>query len=122
LIRITESFYHYVYMDASLNEALKVLNELSEARGLTEDLSDAIRILNNFNIFYNMMRRKFKEYLAPKKNEADLLLGKVIVDKLKLYRVMGENRVTIVFDKRFAIGDLINVLKRLGIKYEFSNS
>ena len=122
MIRITESFYHYVYMDASLNEALKVLNELSEARGLTEDLSDAIRILNNFNIFYNMMRRKFKEYLAPKKNEADLLLGKVIVDKLKLYRVMGENRVTIVFDKRFAIGDLINVLKRLGIKYEFSNS
>jgi len=122
LIKITRSFYNYVYMDASLDEALKVLGELGRVRGFTEDLSDAIRVLKNFRTFYDMLRKRFKEYLAPRKSESDLILGKVVIDKLRLYRVSEEDRVTVVFDKRFELSSLLEVLNSLGLKYELIES
>ena len=122
MIKITRSFYSYIYMDASLDEALSVLEGLSRVRGLTEDLSDAIRVLKNFRAFYDMLRKRFKEYLAPRKSESDLISGKVVIDKLRLYRAAGEDRVTVVFDKRFELSELLEVLKNLGLKYELIES
>ena len=122
MVRIVKNFYSYIYMDATLVEALRILEELGEIKGLTEDLSDAIRVLKNFGTFYNMLRKRFKKYLAPRKSETDLISGRVVIDKLKLYRERGENRVTVVFDKRFDLSDLVSVLEKLSIKYEISQS
>jgi peptidoglycan/xylan/chitin deacetylase (PgdA/CDA1 family) len=104
----------YVYLRAPLEVVLKVLRRLGELRGWSEDLSDAMRILENFDAFYEFMRRKHKEYIAPRKSETDLLSGRVVVDKLKL-EVDGGRFVTLVFDKRVGYEEILNVLRELGL-------
>jgi peptidoglycan/xylan/chitin deacetylase (PgdA/CDA1 family) len=104
----------YVYLRAPLEVVLKVLRRLGELRGWSEDLSDAMRILENFDAFYEFMRRKHKEYIAPRKSESDLLSGRVVVDKLKL-EVDGSRFVTLVFDKRVGYEEILNVLRELGL-------
>jgi len=105
----------YVYLRSPLEVALNVLRKLSELRGWSEDLSDAIRILENFDTFYEFMKRKHKEYIAPRKSESDLLAGRVVVDKLKL-EVNGERVVTLVFDKRVRYEEVLEVLRELGLE------
>jgi hypothetical protein len=68
--------------------------------GLTEDVEDALRILNNFDAYYDTLRKKFKEYITPRKSERDLLLGRVMIDKIKLRVEKNQKIVLIVFDKR----------------------
>ncbi|MCX8208716.1 MAG: hypothetical protein RMH84_00970 [Sulfolobales archaeon] len=109
--------FGYVYLELPLENALRVLRYLRERRGASEDIDDSIRILENFDAFYEYSRRKFKEYLAPKKNEADLLSGRVTVDKVKL-ELDGEKRVTIVFDKRVKVEAVVEALKNLGLEFE----
>lgn len=104
----------YVYLRAPLEVVLKVLRRLGELRGWSEDLGDAVRILENFDVFYEFMRRKHKEYVAPRKSESDLLSGRVVVDKLKL-EVDGGRFVTLVFDKRVGYEEILNILRELGL-------
>jgi len=104
----------YVYLRSPLEVALSVLRRLGELRGWSEDLSDAVRILENFDSFYEFMKRKHKEYVAPRKSELDLLSGRVVVDKLKL-EVDGEKVVTLVFDKRVGYEEVLRVLRELGL-------
>ena len=118
MIKILTSFYDYVYMDASVEDAERILKEIAKVRGETEDLMDALRILKNFNTFYGVMKRKFKEFIAPRKRESDLILGKVVIEKLKLYVKNKERRVTVVFDKRFKLEELKGVMESIGLNYE----
>jgi len=104
----------YVYLRGSLEVALGVLRKLGEHRGWSEDLGDAMRILENFDSFYEFMKRKHKEYIAPRKSESDLLAGRVVVDKLKL-EVNGGKVVTLVFDKRVRYEEILEVLRELGL-------
>ncbi len=120
-VKVVKTLYGYVYMDASVDEALKVLEAFRSEGRTSEDLKDSIRVLRNFHVFYEMLRRRFKEYLAPKKDEKELIYGNVVVEKLKLYRKNGEERVVVVFDKRFPEQEIQEVLKRLGITYFYSS-
>ncbi len=114
--RLTRQF-GYVYLDLGLEEALRVLGYLRDRRGGSEDVEDSIRILENFDYFYAYARKKLKEYIAPKKSEADMLSGRVTVDKMKL-EVDGEKRVTIVFDKRVGIEEVVEALRSVGLEFE----
>ncbi|MCD6324458.1 MAG: hypothetical protein J7L55_05070 [Desulfurococcales archaeon] len=120
-VKVVKTLYGYLYMDAPVDEALKVLEAVKASGRSSEDLEDSIRILKNFSVFYDMLRRKFKEYLAPKKNERDLIYGNVVVEKLRLYRKDGEGRVVVVFDKRFPEGELKEILDGLGMTYEYGS-
>ncbi|PUA32876.1 MAG: hypothetical protein B7O98_05435 [Zestosphaera tikiterensis] len=68
-----------------------------------------------------MMRRKFKEYLAPKKNEADLISGRVFVDKVKLYIDRNVKKASIILDRRVDLNSLLDILKKAGLTYEIIN-
>lgn len=90
----------YVVIEGVLTEVYSALEKIAGELGLTEDIEDTLRILRNFDAHYSSLRRKFKEYITPRKNERDLLLGKVIVDKIKLRVENNQKIVAIVFDKR----------------------
>lgn len=107
----------YIYLELSLENALLVLKHLRERRGAREDIEDSIRILENFDTFYEYIRKKYKEYIAPRKNEADMLTGKVTIDKIKL-EVNGVKKVTIVFDKRVRVEEVVEALRDLSLELE----
>jgi len=91
----------YPCVELEVGDARRVLEALSEALGYsTNDLEDAIRIIDNFDEYYRYSARKFKEYLVPEKREGDLIRGRVIVDRLKLIRAGDRRRVLIIFDRR----------------------
>jgi len=107
----------YIHLELSLENALRVLKLLRQKRGFYEDIEDSIRILENFDAFYEYIRKKYKEYIAPRKNEADMLTGKVTVDKIKL-EVNKIKKVTIVFDKRVKTEEITEILRDLGLEFE----
>lgn len=107
----------YVHLELSLEDAIRVLKHLREKRGGREDIEDSIRILENFDVFYEYARKKYKEYVAPRKNEADMLAGRVTIDKIKL-EADGFKRVTIVFDKRVNVEEIMGALKELSLEPE----
>lgn len=121
LLRIRREFETYIVIEGDVEELMKLLEYVVRERGLTDDLEDALRILKNFDVFYGMMRRKFKEYLAPKKNEADLISGRVFVDKVKLYIDKNVKKASIILDRRVDLNSLLDILKKAGLTYEIIN-
>ncbi len=117
-VKLLQNFYGYIYLDAPVDDAVKLLEGIKEELGVnSEDLNDTLRILTNFQAFYQMIRKRFKEFITPRKSESDLIYGRVVIEKIKLYRAGGQDRVTIVFDKRFRREDLVKILDKLGIHY-----
>ncbi len=117
-MKIRREFETYIIVEGNVEELIKFLEYVVKERGLTEDLEDTLRILKNFDVFYEMMRKKFKEYLAPKKDEADLISGRVFVDKIKLYIDKNVKKASIVLDKRIDLNFVLEILKRTGLTYE----
>ena len=104
----------YKYVDLELSEAQKLLNEIAIRKGETRDLLEAIRYLENFDEFYMYMKKKFKDFITPPKEPKDLVSGRVVIDKLKLYTKDDVKRVVIVFDRRVDVEFLQQLLKTIG--------
>jgi len=120
-VKLVKSFMGYLYLECDVETALKVLEYAKGKLGRdTEDVNDSIRIVKNFDVFYEMARKKFKDYIAPKKNESDLIRGLVFIDKIKLSKSNGNKLVVLIFDKRVSEELVKNILNDLNIKYEFS--
>lgn len=116
-VRLVKTFTGYLYVEGECSDLIKILKHLRDRYGRrTADVDDAIRILSNFSVFYDMMRRKFKDFIAPRKDEADLIKGLVTVDKVKLIKEGGKDLGVIVFDKRIESKLLLNAMKELGIE------
>ncbi len=119
VITLEKSFMGYLFMRGSKDEVLKLLTYLRDNKGRnTEDVIDAIRIINNFNVFYEMAKKKFKDYISPRKNEGDLIRGLVTVDKIKLVKSEKGDEVVIIFDKRVSDELIIDSAKAVGIEVE----
>lgn len=118
-VKLVRSFTGHTYIECSCEDAIKLLTYLKETYGrATSDVDDALRILSNFNFFYDMMRRKFKDFISPKKDEKDLIKGLVTVDKIKLFKKDSTELVQLVLDKRVEVDLISNTLKGLGIDFE----
>ncbi len=98
-----------------VEEAIDLLRCLGDRKGYTRDLSESLRMVENFDEFYGYMRRKFKDYLTPPKDPRDSLLGRIVVHKLKLFEENGR-RVEIVFDRRFNLVNIKECLKEIGFE------
>jgi len=119
VITLEKSFMGYLFMRGPKDEVLKLLTYLRDNKGRnTEDVIDAIRIINNFNVFYEMAKKKFKDYISPRKNEGDLIRGLVTVDKIKLVKSEKGDEVVIIFDKRVSDELIIDSAKAVGIEVE----
>ena len=105
----------YKSVELSVDEAEKLLRLIVEKLGIEpNDVNEAFRILRNFDVFYETQKKKFKDYLVPSKSMNDMILGRVVVDKLKLIKEGGKNRVVVVFDRRVPEETIIEALKELG--------
>ena len=118
MARLVKSFFGYNYLEGSVEEAVKVLESIRELGRETGDVEDSLRILRNFDAFQEMLRKRFKEFIAPRKSERDLIMGRVSVDKLRLIRNSGERKVVIVFDKRVPEDDVVEALEKAGVEFE----
>ncbi|MCD6428179.1 MAG: hypothetical protein J7L12_01010 [Desulfurococcales archaeon] len=119
--KLTKTLFGYIRLETNVEDAVKILNYLKNAGGRdTEDVNDALRIIKNFDVFYEMMKKKFKDYIAPRKSEVDLIRGRVVIDKIRLSK-NDVKKVTIIFDKRVGEELITKALEDLGIKYELES-
>ncbi len=105
----------YKSVELGVDEAEELLRKIVEKLGIEpNDVNEAFRILRNFDAFYETQRKKFKDYIVPSKSMNDMILGRVVVDKLKLIKEGGKNRVVVVFDKRVPEEVILDLLKEFG--------
>uniref|UniRef100_A0A7C5YZS5 Uncharacterized protein n=1 Tax=Ignisphaera aggregans TaxID=334771 RepID=A0A7C5YZS5_9CREN len=110
----------YVAIEVKAEGAVELLNILRKTLNKGgNDVDDTIRMIQHFDVFYNIMHKKFKEYLTPRKDVGDLIKGNVLVDRIKLIKKDSEKYVVIVFDKSISKEKLLNILSSLG--YEIVN-
>ena len=94
--------------------AIELLECIIEKHGMTRDLEEALRIVNNFDEYYRILRKKFEDYISPPKNQRDVIEGRVIVHKLKLFIENNEKKIEIVFDRRVNLELLKTCLEEIG--------
>jgi hypothetical protein len=120
-VRIFKTIGDYVAIEVKAEEAPTVIDILRDELGRGgEDVWDALRMIQHFDAFYDMMRRKFKEYLTPRKDVGDILKKRVLIDKIKLIRRDNRKFVEMVLDKSISIDDVLNILKNNDIEVEYS--
>jgi len=109
----------YKSVELSLEEAERVLSEVSKQLGYeSQDLEETYRVLRNFDSFYEMARKKYKDYIVPSKSLNDMIRGTVIVDRLRLIKEGDVRKVVITFDRRVKEDTITEVLRRLGYEVE----
>ena len=96
-------------------EALELLRLMETEEGGNEVL-EAIRIAENFNVFYDMMKRKQRDYIPLPHDYSDLLRGRVSIDKIRLEKTGDQNIVVLVFDRRYPIEKLEEMLRKIGFE------
>lgn len=109
----------YKSVELALEEADKLLSAVSKQLGYeSQDLEEAYRVIRNFDAFYDMARKKYKDYIVPSKSLNDMIRGTVIVDRLKLVKEGEVRKVVITFDRRVKEEVIVEALRRLGYDVE----
>ncbi|MEM0026833.1 MAG: hypothetical protein QXT53_02305 [Ignisphaera sp.] len=118
-IRVFTILGGYTALEIDANKAPELLNKLRDVLGKGgEDVEDTIRMIQHFDTFYNVMQKKFKDFLTPKKNVSELLKGNVLVDKIKLVKKDNSKTIVIVFDRSISREMIKNALNNLGYEYD----
>ncbi|MCE4611789.1 MAG: hypothetical protein F7B17_07465 [Desulfurococcales archaeon] len=109
----------YKYVELELSEAEKLIREVVGLLGFeSQDANEAFRVLRNFDAFYDMARKKFKDYIVPSKSMNDMILGRVIIDKLRLVKEGDKRVVGVYFDRRVPEEVIVKALEKLGYEVE----
>lgn len=118
-VKVIVDMGKYINVRLEAQDAERLIREVSKILGYeSQDASEALRYIRNFDEFYDVMKKKFKDHLAPPKNINDMIMGTVIVDSLKLEKEGDKRYVTIVFDRRVPLDVVEKALKRLGYEVE----
>lgn len=111
----------YRHVTLPVDEARELLNIMAEKLGKrTNDIDEAQRYIANFDVFYEMMKKKFKDSLAPPKSVDDMIRGNIVVDRIILAKEGDKRIVTIVFDRRVPLDSIEGALKDLGYEVEIN--
>ncbi|MET1160775.1 MAG: hypothetical protein ABWW65_07435 [Thermoprotei archaeon] len=102
------------HVSLSRDKALDLLACIEEKIGGSKDLSEATRIINSFDEYYRVSRKRFEEYITPPKDPGEVLMGKAVVHKLRLFVENDSKNVELIFDRRFDISVLEDCLKAIG--------
>jgi len=109
----------YKSVELTLDEAEKLLFEVSRLIGYeSQDLEEAYRVLRNFDSFYDIARKKYKDYIVLSKSLNDMIRGAVIVDRLRLIKEGDTRKVIVTFDRRVKEDIIREALKKLGFETE----
>ncbi len=118
-VKIIIDLGKYINVKLEASDAEKLIREVSKLLGYeSQDASEALRYIRNFDAFYDVMKKKFKDHLAPPKSINDMIMGTVIVDSLKLEKEGDKRYVTIVFDRRVPVDVVEKALNSLGYEVE----
>jgi len=108
----------YISVELPVDDAERLIRRLSERLGYeSQDASEALRYIRNFDAFYEIARKKFKDYLVPPKSMNDMIRGTVLVDRVKLIR-NEQKKVVITFDRRVPLDEIVEALKDIGYEAE----
>ena len=118
-IEIEVDMGKYKYVELDIGEAERLIREVISTLGFeSQDVNETFRVIRNFDAFYEMARKKFKDYIVPSKSMNDMILGRVIVDKIKLVKEGDRRRVGIYFDRRVPEEVIAKALEKLGYKVQ----
>lgn len=118
-VKVYKTIGEYVVLEIPVELANNILNLLrSNLNKGEEDVDDAMRMITHFDIFYNLMKKKFKEYLTPRKSVDSILKRKVLIDKIKLVKKNGMKFVEIILDRSISLNSILDVFTRSGIEVE----
>ncbi len=118
-IAIEIDFAKYKLVKLPREDAERLLQALTEILGKKpNDIQETLRYIRNFDEFFDYMRKKFKDYLAPPHRADDYIRGEAIVDKVKLLKENNEKYVVIVFDRRIKEDVISRALEQLGYEVE----
>ena len=116
-------FAKYKSVKLPRDDAELLLNVLTDLLGKsTNDLQETLRYIRNFDEFFEYMRKKFKDYLAPPHRADDYIRGEAVIDKIKLIKENNEKYVLIVFDRRVKEDIISDALRRLGYEVEIKRT
>ncbi|MCE4618857.1 MAG: hypothetical protein F7C82_06245 [Desulfurococcales archaeon] len=109
----------YKNVELPLEEAERLLSIVTDKLGFeSSDVNEAYRIMRNFDVFHETQKKKFKDYLVPSKSMNDMILGRVIVDKVKLVKEGNKKIVVLSFDRRVPVEVVVEALKDMGYEVE----
>jgi len=116
-------FAKYKSVKLSRDDAIRLLESLQELLGKkTNDIEETLRYIRNFDEFYDYMRKKFKDYLAPPHRADDYIKGNAIIDKIKLLKENNEKYVVIIFDRRVKEDTISKALSHIGYEVEIKKT
>ena len=118
-IRVEIDLGRYINVRLEAQEAERLIREVTKLLGYeSQDASEALRYIRNFDAFYEVMKKKFKDHLAPPKSINDMIMGTVVVDSVKLEKEGDKRMVTIVFDRRVPVEKVKEALENMGYEVE----
>ncbi len=107
---------NYKYIEIPLEDSEEFLRMLSKRfPSKNKDIKEVLRIIRNFDVFYDIARKKFKNYILIPHDSSDMLKGTILFDKVKL--LIGENgrkKVGLIFDRSISLENVMKVLEELG--------
>lgn len=104
--------YPHIKLEQSL--ALRFIKTVMEKHGITRDLEESMRVVKNFDEYYNIAQRKSGGYLLIIRDPADSIRGKIVIHRIKLMIEGGKKIVEYIIDRRVPMEFLISSLKELG--------
>jgi hypothetical protein len=107
----------YKSVRVPLDVAERLIVDVSKRLNVeSKDVMEALRIVRNFDEFYEFQQKKFKDYVVPDKDISDMIRGAVVVDSMKLIKEGNKKDVIITFDRRVREDVLEESLKSLGFE------
>lgn len=103
-------------VELTVEDALTLFRCLEEETGGSRDLLESINILNSFDEYLRIAKRKFLDYIAPNRDQREVLEGRSIVHKLKLKNGENVRMVEVFFNRRFNVELLKKCLLKMGFK------
>jgi hypothetical protein len=117
-VRVEIDLGRYISVELPADEAERLIRTVASKVGYeSQDANEALRYIRNFDVFYEMAKKKFKDYLVPPKSMNDMIRGTVLIDRLKLIRDSGK-RVVVTFDRRVPLEVITEALRELGYEPE----
>ena len=114
---------NYKYVEIPIEEAEKLLQTLlKDFPDKEKDIKEVARIIKNFDVFYEIARKKFKNYILIPHDTSDMLRGTVLFDKVKLISNEEGRKIGLFFDRSISIDDVVRVLRNLGYNVNVAKS
>ncbi|RLG75999.1 MAG: hypothetical protein DRO23_02390 [Thermoprotei archaeon] len=108
---------NYKYIELSITKMLDFLEILSRKfPDKFKDVSEVKRIVKNYDVFYDIAKRKFKDYILIPHEPSDMLRGRILFDKVKLIKDNHDRKIGLIFDKSVKLKDIVEALNSLGLE------